>query len=120
MDGRDVRLGAEQGAVAHHQRFAAEVKAFVEQFPELFLVALGEDADLWQIDGNDALIETPLEFIIAVFVFPRGKKGAASHRAEHVAFVDLAHFLGGNVVGIQALGRAFYGKFGDIIVLAAL
>ena len=72
VDGRHVRLGAQQGAVAAHERLAAQFQPLVEQLPELFFVAARHDADLRQVDGDDALIEAAFKFIIAVFVFPGG------------------------------------------------
>ena len=68
--------------MAAHERLAAEIEPFVKQLPELLLVALGDDADLRQVDGHDALIEAALEFIVAVFVFPGGKEGAAGSGAQ--------------------------------------
>ena len=120
MDGRDVALGAEQGAVAAHERLAAELEPLVEQLPELVLIPLGDDADLREVDGDDALVEAALELIVALFVLPRGEERAAPHGAEDVALVDLAHLFGGDVVGVQPLGGTLDGELGDVVVLAAL
>ena len=119
MNGADVRLGALERLVAAHERLVAKFQAFIELLPKYFFVALGHNADLGQIDRHNALVKAPLEFIVAVLVFPRGKKAAAPHGRKHVTLVIFAHFFGRDIIGIHALGRTLHRQFGDMIVFAA-
>ncbi|CAK7019016.1 MAG: hypothetical protein DELT_03282 [Desulfovibrio sp.] len=98
----------------------AELQPFVHQLPELFFVALGEDADLRQVQAHNALVKAPFKLIIPVRVLPRGQEAAAAHGAEHVALIVLAHLLRGNIVRVQPLGGAFHRQLRDVIVFPAL
>ena len=105
-----------QPVVAAHQRFVAQLQPFVKNLPELIHVSLGGQRHIDQIDGYDALIETTVEFVVAVFIFPRAEVAAAAHDREAVAFLQLFHLLFRNVIRNHALGRAFGRQFGQIII----
>ena len=120
VHGGYVRKRAHECVMTAHQRIEAELESLFEEFPELLLVAARKNAALGKIDGNDALVESALELVVAVFVFPGGKEGAAAHGREYVALVVFAHLLCRDIVGIKALGRALYGKPRKVVVLSAL
>ena len=119
VDRRYVRRDALEEVDAQEQGFLAEFQALVEDLEEFFFVAVGEDADLRQVEGDDAHVETAVEFIVALFIFPGAEEGPAAHGAEDVAFVGFAHLLGRNIVGIHAFCRTFSRQFGQIEVGAA-
>ena len=120
MYGRYVGRYAHQRVVAHHKRVEAELQPLFHKVPELLFVAPCEYAYLGKVDGYDALVEAAFELIVAVFILPGGEERAAAHRREYVAFVIFAHLLCRDIVGVEALGRALYRKFGEVVVLAAL
>ena len=109
-----------QGLVAAHEGLEAQLQALVQQRPELLLVPSGQDAHLGQVQRDHALVEAALKLVVAVLVLPGRQEGAAAHGREHVALVVLPHLLGGDIVGIHALGGALHSKLGDVVVLAAL
>ena len=102
-----------------HYSLEAELHSLFENLPEFLFVALCEYAYLGKIDRHDALIEPALEFIVALFVLPRGEERTAPHRREYVALIMLSHFLCRNVIGVKALGRTLDRKLGKIVVLSA-
>ena len=57
MDWADIAANPLEGIMTDHKCFTAEFQAFVKEFPELILIALGNDANLGQVDGNNPLIE---------------------------------------------------------------
>ena len=116
---RYVRRDAFEEVDAQEQGLLAKFQAFVENLEEFFFVAIGEDADLRQVEGDDAHVETAVEFIVALFIFPGAEEGPAAHGAEDVAFVGFAHLLGRNIVRIHAFCRTFSRQFGQIEVGAA-
>ena len=120
MHRADIALNALQRIMAAHQGFIAQLQTLVEQLPELLLIALRQNANLRQVQGNNALIEAAFEFIVAVFVLPRGKEAAAAHRGEDIAFVILTHLLRADIVRIHTLSAAFYSQTRNIIIFAAL
>ena len=80
--------------VTAHKSLKAKLESLVKELPELLLVAPCDNTDLRKIDRNDTLIEASLELVAAVLVLPGRKERSASHRAEYVALVMLAHLLG--------------------------
>ena len=116
---RYVRRDAFEEVDAQEQGLLTKFQAFVENLEEFFFVAIGEDTDLRQVQGDDAHVETAVEFVIALFIFPGAEEGPAAHGAEDVAFVGFAHLLGRNIVGIHAFCRTFSRQFGQIEVGAA-
>jgi hypothetical protein len=119
VDRRYVGRDALEEVDAQEQGFFAEFQALVEDLEEFFFVAVGEDADLRQVEGDDAHVEAAVELVVALFIFPGAEEGAAAHGAEDVAFIGFAHLLGRNIVGIHAFRRTFSGQLGQIEVRAA-
>ena len=70
MNRRYVRRDAFEEVDAQEQGLLAKFQAFVEDLEEFFFVAIGEDANLRQVEGDDAHVETAVEFIVALFIFP--------------------------------------------------
>ena len=103
-----------------HECIVAKFQTFIQQLPELFFVAVGNNANLRKVQTYYALIETSFKLILSVFVFPRRKEAAASHRAEYIAFIIFTHFLCGNVIRIHSLCRAFNRHFSYKVIFSAL
>ena len=120
VDGRGVGLHVLQGVVTAHNGLKAQLQALLQQGPELLLVAPGQNADLGQVQRDHALVEAALKLVIAVLVLPGSQEGAAAHGREHVALIIFPHLLGGDVVGVHALGGALDGQLGNVVVFAAL
>ncbi len=97
----------------------AKLETFIENLEKFLFVAARQNADLRQIEGHDAHIETAVPDVVSIFIFPRREEGAAAHRTEDVSFINLAHFLRGNIIGVHALGRAFRGELRQVVVGAA-
>ena len=116
----DITLNALQRIVAAHESFKAQLQALIQQLPELLLIALGNNANLRQVQGNYALIEAPFKFIVTVFILPGRQEAAATHRGENIAFIVFTHFLSADIIRIHTLSAAFYCQTCNIIVLAAL
>ncbi len=108
-----------QKIVAKEERLVAELETFIENLEKFLFVAACQNADLREIERDDAHIETAVPDVVSVFIFPRGEEGAATHRAEDVSFINLTHFLRGNIIGIHAFGGAFRGELRQVIVGAA-
>ena len=119
VNGRHVARHAFQRVMTAHYSLEAKLHSLFENLPEFLFVALCEYAYLGKIDRHDTLIEPALEFVVAVFVLPRGEERTAPHRREYVAFVMLAHFLCRNVIGVKTLGRTLDRKLGEVVVLSA-
>ncbi len=103
-----------------HDGLIAQVQPLLQQLPELLLVAIGQNADLGQIEGDHPLVEPALEFVVAILVLPGGQEGPAAHGRKDVALVVLPHLLGGNVVGVHPLGGALHCQLGEVVVFPAL
>ena len=63
-----------------------ELHALVKDLPEPVHVAAGRKSDIHQVDGDNALVEAAVEFVIAVFILPGTQAAAAAHNGEAVAF----------------------------------
>ena len=120
VNGRHVGRNLFEQFYAQQQGLFAQLQPFMENLEKLVFVAVGQNADLRQVNRHDAHIEAAVELIAAPFVFPGAQEGAAAHGAEYVAFVGFPHLLGRNIVGIHALGRAFGSQLGQIEIRAAL
>ena len=103
-----------------HKCFTAEFQAFVKEFPELILIALGNDANLGQVDGNNPLIEAAFKFIVSILILPRYEEASASHGGKDIAFIVFAHLLGRNIVRIHPFNGAAYSKLSQVIILTTL
>ena len=109
MHGANIATHALQSVMTAHQGFIAQLQTLIQELPEFLLVALSHNADLGQVQGDNALIEAALELVVAVFVLPGREEAAAAHGAEHIALVIFAHFFRANIVRIHAFSTAFYG-----------
>lgn len=54
-----------QSIVPAHQSLEAKLQALVQQGPELLLISCGKDAYLWQIEGDDTLVDNFLDYLLA-------------------------------------------------------
>ena len=79
----------------------------MENLEELFFISVSQDTDLRQVKRYDPHIETTVELVITVFIFPRTEEGTAPHRAEYIPFIAFTHFLRRNIIGVHSLSRAF-------------
>ena len=107
----------------------AQLHALPENLPELVHIAAGGQRDVRQIEGHDTLIETAVVLMLARLVIAGigdiaharigeavgRQEGAAAHTDVHIA-LQLQHFLLGDIVGNQALGRTLGGQSGQIPV----
>ena len=116
----DIALNALQRIVTAHESFKAQLQTLIQQLPELLLIALGNNANLRQVQGNYALIEAAFKFIVTVFILPGRQEAAAAHRGENISFIVFTHFLSADVIRIHTLSAAFYCQTRNIIILAAL
>ena len=120
VDGGGVGAHLFQGVVPTHKGLEAQLEPLLQEGPELLLVAIGQNANLRQIQGDHALVEPALELVVSVLVLPGGQEGPAAHGREHIALVVLPHLLGGDVVGVHPLGGALDGQLREVVVLAPL
>ena len=82
-------------------------------------------ADVHEVDGDYALIESAVVLGFAVLVDVRGQEGSATHASVAMSFavlVDLVfeHDFFGNVVGNHALCGAFSRQHGEVVVGSVL
>ena len=113
----------------------AELESLIKDLPELVHVLLGGAGHVDEIDGNDALVETAVVFVLSVDVISgsgfvvivaetfrytfvvRCEEASASHAGIHITVLVFLHLLCGDVVGNHALSGAFRRKLGQIVVL---
>ena len=138
-DGGHVRGRALQPLVAALQGPVAELQPLVKDPPELPQVPAGGKCHIRQVDGDDALVEAAVVFVLPGLIIPgvrnvadarvreavRGQEGAAAHAGVDVA-LELPHLLLGDVVRHHppggALGRELSevpvgGVLRDVVVL---
>lgn len=48
-------------------------------------ILAGRERNIYEVECYNSLIEAPVEFVITIFVFPRGESRAAAHNRETVA-----------------------------------
>ena len=65
-----IRQGALQTVVAAHQGTVAQVQPLVKYLPEGIHIAPRGQGHVHQVNGHHALVETAVEFIIALLVLP--------------------------------------------------
>lgn len=50
------------------QRSVAELKILVKNLPEFFHISARETCNVWEVDGNNALIETTIIFMLSWYI----------------------------------------------------
>ena len=111
--------GAEQSFMAAAERSVAEFEAVFQDFPEFIHIAARGACHIDEVDGDDALIEAAVVFMLSVFAKAlgiRGEEGAAAHAWVNVAVLQVLHDLGGNIVRNHSLCCTFSSKSGQVIV----
>ena len=127
-------MTAQQGAVA-------QLKALVEDLPELVHILVRAQRDIGQVDGHDALVKATIVLgLVRVIVQRVGhivksvtgavgrQEAAATHAGVAIAVasglalrqLELAHLLLGDVVGHHALGGALGSQLGQVEVRGIL
>ena len=133
--------GSLQAIVTAHQRLPAKLKTLFEDAPELVHVAIRRASNVYQIDGNDALVEAAIVLGLARFVVScvchiaisvartiGSQEGAATHAGVTIAVargftlgkLQFSHLLLRDVVGNHTLCRAFSSKLGKVEVRGIL
>ena len=108
--------------MAAHEGFVAKLQPLVEDRPELVHIPTGGEGHVHQVDGDHALIEAAVILgLSSLRVHIGGQEGAAAHAGVAVAlavFVHLVaqHDLFRDIVGDHALGGAFGGQLGQVVV----
>ena len=127
-------MTAQQGTMA-------QLKALVEDLPELVHVLMRAQRDIGQVNGHNALVKTTIVLRLGRVVVQRvgnvvkavartvGRQEAATtHAGVAVAVagglalrqLELAHLLLGDVIGHHALGGALGGELGQVEVRGIL
>ena len=92
----------------------AEFQTFVQNLPEFTHISFCGTGNIYQVDGNNALIESSVEFVAAVSIalgIFHSQEGAASHTRINLAFFQLSHDLSGNVIRYHTFGGTFCSQF---------
>ncbi len=127
-------MTAQQGTVA-------QLKALIEDLPELVHILMRAQCDIRQVDGHDALVKATIVLGLVRVVVQRvgnvvktvaravgRQEAAAAHAGIAIAVagglalrqLELAHLLLGDVVGNHALGGALGSQLGQVEVRGIL
>ena len=96
-DGRDVRDSSQQSLMAAAQGTVAELQAVFQDLPELVHISIRGAGDVDEVDGDDALIEASVVFVLSVLTQADGvggKEGPAAHAGIDITVFVLLHHLG--------------------------
>ena len=118
-DGGYVGHSAQKPFVAAAEGPVAEFQTVFQDFPEAVHVAVGGAGHVHQVDGDYALVETAVVFMLAVgskAFGVGGEEAAAAHAGVYVAVLQALHDFGGNVVRYHSLGGAFRSQLGEVVV----
>ena len=70
-DRRCIGQGAHEAVVAAHESPVAQIQTLIKNFPEAFDITAGGKGHVYQVQGNDALVEPAVELVVAVLILPR-------------------------------------------------
>ncbi len=136
-----IRKRTHQALMTAQQGTVAQLKALIEDLPELVHVLMRAQCDIRQVDGHDALVKATIvlglvriivqrvgHVVKSVTGTVRRQEAAAAHAGIAVAVargltlrqLELAHLLLGDVVGHHALGGALSGQLGQVEVRGIL
>ena len=136
-----IRKRTHQALMTAQQGTVAQLKALIEDFPELVHVLMRAQRDIGQVDSHNALVEaTVILGLVRVIVQRVGhvvksvtgavgrQEAAATHAGIAVAVarglalrqLELAHLLLGDVVGHHALGGALRSQLSQVEVRGIL
>ena len=132
-DGSGVGQSALQPFVTRAEGAVTELHALVKDAPELCHVAVCRETDIYEVYGDNALIESAVVFVLTGNVVARvsdianagvGKavgceERTAAHAGVYVA-LELEHYLLRNVVGNHALSGALCRQLREVPVFAVL
>ena len=134
---RGIRKRAHQALMTAQQGTMAQLKALVEDLPELIHVLMRAQRDIGQVDGHNTLVKATVVLRLGRVIVQRvgdivkavartvgRQETAATHAGVAIAVagslalrqLKLAHLLLGDVVGHHALGGALGGELGQIEV----
>ena len=99
-----------------HESTIAQIQSVVKDLPEFIHISSGRKCYVHKVDRHNSLIETSVEFILPVLIFPRTKSTPAPHYRKAVSLFKLFHLLLGNVIRYKSFCRAFRSKFCQIVI----
>ena len=118
-DGGYVGNGAQKSFVTAAESPVAKFKTVFKDFPEFIHISFCRAGYVYQIQCDNALVETAVIFMLAVFTKTfrvGGEEAAAAHAGVYVAVFVFLHDFRGNIVGDETFCCAFRSKFRQLIV----
>ena len=140
-DRRGIRKRAHQALMAAQQGPVAQLKALIEDLPELIHILVRAQRDIGQVDGHDALVKATIVLGLVRVVVQRvgnvvkavaravgRQETAAAHAGIAIAVtrglalrqLELAHLFLGDVIGHHTLGSALGSQLGQVEVRGIL
>ncbi len=98
-----------------HKSTMAQFKTFIEYLPEFFYISARRQRDIGEIQCDNTLVESSVILRqVRLRIDIRSQERAASHAGVAMAltvfiYLQLEHFLFGNVIRYHALCRTFCG-----------
>ena len=138
---RGVRKCTHQALMTAQQGTVAQLKALIEDLPELVHILVRAQCDIRQVDGHNALVKATIVLGLVRVVVQRvgnvvktvartvgRQETAATHAGVAIAVagslalrqLELAHLLLGDVIGHHALGGALGSQLGQVEVRGIL
>ena len=115
-DRRRIGERAFQSVVPAHESAVAQIQSVIKNLPEFIHISSGRKCYVHKVDRHNSLVETPVEFILTILIFPRTQGTPASHYRKTVSLFELFHLLLGNVIRYKSLCRTLCGKFCQIVI----
>ena len=72
--------------MAAHQCLVAQMQTLVKNLPELVHILTGGQRHVYQVNGDNALVETAVVLRLAVFIHIGSQEGTAAHAGIAMAF----------------------------------
>ena len=115
----DIGNRAEKSFMTAAECFVAKFETFFQNFPEFIHISFCRASYIHKVDGYNALVETAIIFMSAVFSESfriGGEEAAATHAGKNVTVFVLFHDFSGNIIGNKTFCRTFRSQFRQFII----